>query len=400
VFPSDAPSRATGQGAVVWSATATCAGGPGARIDPIAPGAGPTAPLEPRSAAGAPLAPVGTLSVSGAPRGLIAIAGADADRPGRALVVEGRAHGPFAVLPPSGGRGTGVALGSAYLGDLALLRPAGGALSLQVQRWFGGPPGQPRLLAMPAHGSAPAPAKVALDYRSDAIAAWAQGGSVWVTDLPAGRRAGHTQRLGPAGTSPGIAALLSDDERGMVMWTQQAGTATSVWFDYSAPGPRFGVPRLLERISDPGGRPPPPGSPQLIRLSSESVMAAWAGAEGGRWVVRTAPVDQHGVRAVETIGAAPGDALLDALAPGPRGDAIVLESEPQGAPDGGPALLAARGFEAGGRTIFTSPEAVAEDVAANNPAVAIEPGSDRAVAAWQGVGGAAYYSLRAPEGPG
>jgi hypothetical protein len=400
VFPSDAPSHATGQGAVVWSATDTCAGGPGARIDAIAPGAGLTAPLPPRSAAGTPLAPVGTLSVSGAPRGLIAIAGADPERPSRALVVEGRARGPFATLAPSGGRGTAPALGSAYLGDLALLRPVGGALSLEVQRWFGGPPGPPRLLPMLAHGGAPAPATVALDYRSDAIAAWAQGGSVWATDVPAGRRAGRAQRLGPAGTSPQIAALLSDNGRGMVMWTQQAGAATSVWFDYSAPGPRFGAPRLLERITDPGGRPPPAGSPQLIRLSSESVMAAWAGAEGGQWVVRTAPVDQHGLRAVETIAAARGDALLDALAPGPRGDAVVLLSEPQGAPDGGPVLLAAGGFEAGGRTIFAAPEAVAEDVAASNPAVAIEPGSDRALAAWQGAGGAVYYSLRAPESPG
>jgi hypothetical protein len=400
VFPSDAPSHATGRGALVWSAAARCAGAPGARIDAIAPGAGPAAALEPRSAAVVPLAPVGSLSVAGAPRGRIAIAGADPQRPGHELVVEGRAGGPFATLAPAGGGGSGVALATAYLGDLALLRPAGGALSLEVQRWFGGPPGPARLLGLPAHGAPPAPAAVALDYRSDALVAWARGGSVSATDVPAGRLARPTERLGPAGARAQIVTLLSDDGRGMVMWTEQAGASTSVWFDYSAPGPRFGAPRLLEHINDPGGRPPPAGAPKLIRLSSESVMAAWPAAEGGRWVVRTAPVDQHGVRTVDTIAAARGDALLDALAPGPRGDAVILLSEPEGAPDAGPALLAARGSEAGGRTIFAPLEAVAEDVPANNATVAIEPGSDRALAAWQGAGGAVFYSLRAPESPG
>jgi hypothetical protein len=360
------------------------------------PGAAPAAPAPPRSAGGATLAPVGTLAASGGPRGLIAIAGSDPRRPGRALAVEGRARGPFAALPRIGARAGVVALAGSYLGDLALLSPAGGGLALEVQRWFGGPPGPPRLTAATGAAGAPAAATVALDYRSDAIVAWASGGSLWVSDLLAGRAPGAPQRLGQAGTRPRIAALLSDDERGMVMWSVQTGGTTSVWFDYSARGPRFGAPRLLERAADPGARASAPGAPELIRLSSESVMAAWNGVQEGRWAVRTAPVDQHGVRTIGTISAPRGDALLAALAPGPSGDAVALLREPQGAADGGPGLLAASGFEADGKTTFGAAEAVAEDAATSSETVALEPGDDRAVAAWQGDGGAVFYSLRGP----
>jgi hypothetical protein len=111
--------------------------------------------------------------------------------------------------------------------------------------------------------------------------------------------------------------------------------------------------------------------------------------------VRTAPIDGHGVRAVGAIAAPRGDALLDALAPGPKGEAIALLGEPQGAADGGPLLAAARGFEAAGRTFFAAPEAIAEDAPATGATVAVEPSSDRALAAWQGSGGTVYCSTLA-----
>ncbi len=175
--------------------------------------------------------------------------------------------------------------------------------------------------------------------------------------------------------------------------------------DYSATGPRFGAPRLLERIGDPPGVAPPASSPQLIRLSSESVMCAWAGAEAGHWVVRTAPIDQHGLRTVGTIAAPHGDALLEALAPGPRGEAVALLGEPLTDAGGSAepnrqALLSVRGTETAGRTVFGSPEPLAPPGPLAGATVAIEPGSDRAVAAWEGQGGAVYYSLRTPEAAG
>ncbi len=385
VFPSDSPSHATGQGAIVWAAGPACAGGPGARIDAIAPGAAPAAPV--------PLAPAGALSVAGAPKGLIAVAGADPRRPGHALVVEGRARGPFSPLPQAGSRMPGTALASAYLGDLAVLGRHGRGLSLEVQRWFGGPPGRPRFVA--AQAAPPAGATVALDYRSDALAAWSAGGSVWARALPASGRELPVQRLGPAGAGTRIAALVSDDNRAIVMWSTVRAGAADVYLDQSATGPRFSAP--AQRIEhDPGalGPPAPAASPQLVRLSSESVMAAWAAVEGGRWMVRSAPIDQRGLRTVSTIALPQSSALLAALAPGPRGEAVMLLSEP--VTPARQELLAARGTEAAGRTLFGAPQLVAGPGPVSGASVAVEPGSDRAFAAWRGAGGAIEYSIGGP----
>jgi hypothetical protein len=162
---------------------------------------------------------------------------------------------------------------------------------------------------------------------------------------------------------------------------------------------RFGVPRLLERFHDPDGLPFPAASPSLVRLSSESVMLAWAGSAAGHWVVRTAPVDLNGVGAVGTIAAPGGDALLAGLAAGPADDALVLWTEPLPTAAGPPdmarqALFAAHGFDAyPPRTIFGEPEQVAPAPVAD-ATVALDPASDRAVAVWQGEAGAIDYAIR------
>jgi hypothetical protein len=390
LFPSDRPDHATGPGALVWSASAGCPGGQGARVDQLLPGALPGPASIPRSAAGAPL---GALSAADGPHGQIVISGVE--RHNHELLVQGRAGGSFkALLQDDGLLGPGT-LTSAYLGDVALLAPLAGAgpgaLGLSVERWFANAVGPLRPARRPARSSASA-LTVAMDFRSDALVAWAQAGGIWVRDLPARGGARAPQRLGPAGSDPHLTALLSDDNRGIVMWSEQRGSATSVWMDFSATGPRFGPPQLLERDVDPSA--PPAGSPQLIRLSSESVMSAWGGVQDGRWVLRTAPIDQHGLRSISTTAAPDGDALLDALAPGPRGEAIALLSEPQTGT--GEALLAARGIEAAGRTYFDAPEVLAPAGPVSGATVAIEPAGDRAVAAWQGAGGVVHYSLRAP----
>ncbi len=302
LFPEDSPSTATGPGALVWAAGPSCPGGAGARIQPILPGEPPGTPAAPRGAP-APLAP---LNAASSPGGRIALAGADPSANGSSLVVQGRAGSGFAVLRAGGPASPLPALSTAYLGDLALAAATGArgpaSIALSIERWYGGALHPPRQAGGPARGGVTA-LTVALDFRSDALAAWSQGGSVWVRDLPASGAAPKARRLGPAGARTEIAALLSDDNRGIVMWSEQSAGTTSLWIDYSAPGPRFGAPTLVERDVDPGGTAASGSSPLLARLSSEGVVAAWSGVSAGRWVVHAAPIDQHGLRSVSTLAA-------------------------------------------------------------------------------------------------
>ncbi len=393
VFPSSSPSTATGAGAIVWPAGPACPGGAGARLDALRPDAAPGPPLAPRSSGSDPLAP---LAVAAAPNGRIAIVGADPRHAGRALALEGSAEGTFRALPGAAATAPAAALSTAYLGDLALLAPARDGLVFQVQRWFGGPAGAPRqVIPRPVAAGSLA---IAMDYRSDALAVWTAGGGVWARAMPASGRVLPAQRLGPAGASTRIAALLSDDNRAIVMWSTERSGATDVYFDQSATGPRFGPASRIEHAS---GLLAPEGSPQLVRLSSESVMCAWTGASEGRWVVRTAPVDQHGLRAVSTLAApAGGDLYLSALAPGPSGEAVALLGQPVRSSSGAPvprqvALLASRGIDAApGRTLFAPPQLVAPPGPVSGATLAIEPGTDRALAAWRGADGAIDYAVQ------
>jgi hypothetical protein len=129
-------------------------------------------------------------------------------------------------------------------------------------------------------------------------------------------------------------------------------------------------------------------------------MLAWAGAAAGHWVLRVAPIDLRGLRTTTTIAAQSGDALLQDLVPGPRGDAMLLWSEPApaatatGAP-GAIALLAARGFDQyPGRAVFGAEELVGPLADVAEASVAIDPASDRAIAVWRGEHGLAEYSIR------
>jgi hypothetical protein len=403
LFPSDKPSEPTGPGAIVWAATGACPGGAGARVDRIGATDVPGAPSVPRSVSGRSIAPLAPLSGATGPGGRIAIAGADPARPGAGLLIQGQSGGPFSKLLDGAGVGIPSALTTAYLGDLAVAAPRGGpagtGVEVRVERWFAGAlEAGARPAGIPAGGVSGL--AVAMDFRSDALAAWAHGGQIYARELPASGALRPLQRLGPAGSHPHIALLLSDDNRGMVMWSERHGASTDVYLDFSAAGVRFGAPRLIERVRDPAGVPRPEASPQLVRLSSESVMAAWSGVSEGRRVIRTAPIDQHGLRSVGTIATPGVDALLSALAPGPDGEAIVLFSEPQppravGAGGSSQALLAARGVDAApGRTIFDAPEPIAAPGAVAGATVGVDPADDSAVAAWQGAGGAIEYSIR------
>jgi hypothetical protein len=424
VFPSDSPTHATGPGAIAWDATSECPGGEGARVAALAGGDVPGPPAMPHTVDGRALRLLGQLAASGGPYGRIMLAGsapASSVQPsGTSLsqgeLIEGSALGPFSAptsfFVPTGSPAPSapVALASAYLGDVVLASPFyardSDGIRLLVQRHHAQAFARSIAVSTGASGRI-AELAVALDYRSDALAVWRQGGAIYARDLPASGRARATiQRLGPAvGPSSKIASLLSDDNRGIVAWSMQSGGETSVYIDLSAGGVRFGTPRLLERFADPTGTALPEDSPRLIRLSSESVMLAWTGSDGSNWVVRTAAIDLNGLGPVNTISPAGHDAVLAGLAPGPDGEALALWTEPQRDALGRlepnrQAIFTARGIDAyPARTIFGEPEEVAAPGPSSDPDVALDPNGGRAVAVWRGEGGQIDYAIRTPSLP-
>ncbi|HXP36852.1 MAG TPA: hypothetical protein VN817_03715 [Solirubrobacteraceae bacterium] len=408
-FPRKSPTHATGQGAVVWAAaTHGCPGGAGTFVAQIGAGDIPGAPSYARTPSGAKLALRPPLALAPAPHGELAIAGsASAPTRGDGVLVQGSAGGPFAPLGTIAGTLSPNSLFTGYLGDVAAASPTGGGgprggARIDVERYFAHTLSPSRIV--PATNGAVQSLTVSLDFRTDAIAAWRQRGALYAHDLPASGQPQPTQRLASAGPAVRIAALISDDNRAIVAWADERAGKTSVYVDDSATGVRFGKPQLLERFANPSGLPYPAASPRLTRLSSESVMLAWSGAEDGHWVVRSAAIDLNGLRKISTISTPGADALLDDLQPGPAGEAIALWSEPQRTPDGKldsgvQAIVAARGIDARpGITIFGGPEQVAPPGPNSGATLAFDPSSDRALALWLGAGGDVDYAVRSPAG--
>jgi hypothetical protein len=410
VFPSASPSEATGDGAVVWSAAAGCVGGEGARVAAIGAGDVPGVSASVRGAAGRPLLARGPLLASAAPHGQIVIAGSAPGGGTAGLLVQGAVGGRFAALAPADTSTAPTALARAYLGDVALAsapaRSRDGharaitVFDVHVERFYANHFG--REVSVRSAGSTPVrELTLAMDYRSEVLAVWVQGGAIYARLLPEDGAARPLQRLARVGEHVHVAALLSDDGRAIVAWSEQHGDQTSVYIDRSGNGVRFHVAQLLERFSDPDGLSAPGASPSLVRLSSESVMLAWAGASAGHWVVRTASVYMHGVGVVGTIAAPGADVLLDSLAAGPAADALVLWTQPPPSAGGLPdlddqSIFAATGFDAADqRTAFGAPELVAAPARVDDLSAAIDPDSDRALAVWRGQDGRIEYSVRA-----
>ncbi len=417
VFPSDSPTHGTGPGAIVWSASSPCPAGAGVLVAAISPEDDdvPGQPALPRTASGQTIALRGSVAATPGPYGRIVIAGASAGEhtapAGELLLTEGRAGGPFASPTALGGPASTFAFTTAYLGDVAFASlidtPRESATQLRVQRHHADRFAAPALLgATGAAGSSSVQAlTVALDYRSDALAAWSAQGSLYARELPAAGAPQPVQRLGP-GPPPGarIAAVLSDDDRAIVAWSDRHDGQTSVYVSRSQPGVRFAGPQLLEEFPDPPDLPEYVVSPRLVRLSSESVMLAWTGAVAGHWAIRVAAIDMHGVRPSSTISPAGQDALLAALAPGPDDEALALWTEPlqtaTGLDLGSQAIFAARGFDANpGHTAFAAGEPIAPPGPNSEATVALDPDSDRAVAAWRTGTGQLAYAIRAPGAP-
>jgi hypothetical protein len=406
VFPQDKPTHATGPGAIVWSASSLCPGGAGARVAAISPEDIPSQPSSPRTATGRTI-PLGyPLAAAAGPYGRIVIAGASiagtSTPAGGLLLTEGQAGGTFTMPLALGGPANTFAFTTAYLGDVALVSPVGG-LQLRIQRHHAGRFAAPIQVTATGAGAIDA-LTVALDFRSDRLVAFSQRGSVYARELPAKGTPHPVQRLGPAPPSGArIAAVASDDDRGIVAWSYRHAGQTSIYVARSQSGVRFTGAQLLERFPDPPDLPDYVDSPRIVRLSSESVMLAWTGVESGHWVIRTAPIDLHGVRAANTISPPGRDALLAGFAPGPANEVLALWTEPLqttgGLDLGSQAIFAARGFDAyPGQTAFAAGEQVAAAGPNSDATIAIDPSNDRAVAAWRTGAGQLAYAVRAPGG--
>lgn len=446
-----APRTAAGA-AIALQGPVDATGGPYGRVVIAAASAGEPEPGSgPGLAAGKKGAPAGGPGIRGrgAPKG-------DRDRgtrEGELLLTEGPAGGPFAAPLALGGPASTFAFATAYLGDVALASvsdiqppisatPRGrggghretgragsvhrgkaiagtgasapgdaapgvtGALQLRVQRHhaqrFAAPA---EVTATGADAGSIEALTVALDFRSDRLVVFSREGSLLARELP-GKGAPHAlQRLGPSPPSRArIAAVISDDGRAIVAWTVRHGGLTSVYISHSQPGVRFTEPQLLEEFPDPPGLPGYVDSPQIVRLSSESVILAWTGAVAGHWAIRAAAIDQRGVLPPSTISAAGHDALLAGLAPGPNDEALALWSEPQpstaGLDLGSQAIYAARGFDGYPEQVkFAAPELLAPPGPNSDATVAFDPDSDRAIAAWRTGAGALAYSVRASGAP-
>ena len=438
VFPSDSPTHGTGPGAIAWSASYPCHGGAGVHVAVVSAADMPGAAGRPRGSNGQALALRGPLNASAGPYGRIVIAAASAGGAatpaGELMLTEGQAGGPFTRPIAAGGPASSFAFSTGYLGDVALLSnldsvqvgadaPLGedtgstGGVQLGVQRHYANRFSAPLQVSTGAGadagtgtgtGASIDALTVALDYRSDALAVWAQQGSVYARELPASGAPGPVQRLGAVGLGPytgaRIAAVISDDDRAIVTWTDRRAGESSVYVSRSQTGVRFGAPELIERFRDPNDLTAYAVSPRIVRLSSESVMMAWTGIEAGHLVIRAAAIDLHGVRASSTISPPGSDALLDALAPGPENEVIALWSEPQQTPTGldlhREAIFAARGFnDYPGQTAFNAPEQVAAPGPNREASVALDPGSDRAIAVWRTGAGAVAYAVRSAGPP-
>jgi len=346
----------------------------------------------------------GPLAASVAPGGRVAVVGRPTGSShAGAIALQGRAGGAFAPIAPQPRFGAPFAATNGYLGDLAVAgAAAGGRLQLQVERFYAA--GFRRHVLLTA-GPGVRLLTPALDYRSDAVLVWEQGGSILAEYLPASGDPEAPQRLAATGANLRIAALLSDERRATVAWSEQRGARTDVFMDRSATGVTFGKPRLMESFANPHAIAPPAASPSLIRLSTESVMLAWSSIVAGRWVIRTTAIDQDRVGPPTTTASTDGDALLAALQPGPRADAMLLWSEPTrgvGAARSSleQAIFAARGSRGNGsRIVFEASEQLAPAGPNSEAAVGVDPDSDRAVAVWR-EGQLLRYSVGAPAAAG
>jgi hypothetical protein len=228
LFPSDKPEQPTGPGALAWQAAAACPGGEGPRISRIDAADVPGTPSRPVAGRGRASAPSGALLASTAPHGQVLLAGASGGVP-----IQGLAGSPFTPIGPLSARPV-LAIASAYLDDVALATaPPGGGVELDVERWYGHGVDRSSSIVK-ANPKGVQGLTLAMDFRSDALAVWAQSGSILAREMPASGPPQPIQRLAAAAAHVQLAALASDDDRAIVAWSEESDGVVSVYLDRSA----------------------------------------------------------------------------------------------------------------------------------------------------------------------
>ncbi len=397
----------SGEGAITWSV----AGGGTRELALSAPGrtAGTSHaahPLPPLGLRGLPLQSVDAATADGSGRVILA-GGLAPLSAGVTAALEASPAGPFGRPRPLNRSGGPVALASYETGTVAFATavPLGAAerVVLRLQPAGAAALGAPvDLAALPGTVTAVA---AGLDWRGDALVAWQQDGRIYARERRTSGLLGPLQMLGASSGGPRLGALISDDGRGIVAWTDETAPTRDepktarTRLSISAANLHFTGSSVVDAWSEPPELALGPGAMRLVRLANGRVVLGWTGLRAGDLVVRVAPVTLGGLHPAVTLPQAGRDAELADLAPGRRGEVLALfTATGPGNPLGAPAEIeAAVGVDGGtGQARFALAEPVAAAAADSDPVASFEPIGDRPVVAWR-TGGKVRYVIRATE---
>jgi peptidoglycan-N-acetylglucosamine deacetylase len=428
-FPGDSPTHATGPGAIAWLTQPTlCQPATGGRstddratqrplltVAWLGSGGRITAIHSQPIASDAGATP--TLSAQGASFGRVAVALADGER--TRLVLQGRRVHPLTpALTFTQGAGP-LGLTRAYLDDVAVAsvqrsQAAGGAqlanggrlansarsansaqsangtqsIAVSIERHYSNSFAAP--LHVPIAAGRVTALAVTMDYRSDTLLAWQQDGAIYAHLLRASGQPEPTQRLGSSTPNPQLQALVSDNDRAIVVWSSTAPRSgsqpprTTVYLARSATHVRFHAPRIIAAFADPAEVGHRSGSLALVRLADESVMLAWTTRLHGHYTVLAAPAVFNTALPARPLTPPTAQAVLSALAPGAGSQAVALWQGAAGSASPGQLWAARLYLTSQGRIGATASTAItpAGSAAVVDPTVAVDPASDRALVAW------------------
>jgi peptidoglycan/xylan/chitin deacetylase (PgdA/CDA1 family) len=410
-FPSDSPTHATGPGAIAWLAQPTpcepatgggsAAGGatqlPRLTVAWLGSGGHITAIHSQLIASDADATP--TLRAQGASFGRVAVALAGGERT-RLVLQGGRARPLTPALTFTQGAGP-IGLTRAYLDDVAVAsvqrsQAAGGAqlangaqsIAVSIERHYSNSFAAP--LHVPIAAGRVTALAVTMDYRSDTLLAWQQDGAIYAHLLRTSGQPEPTQRLGSSAPNPQLQALVSDNDRAIVVWSSAAPRSgsqpprTTVYLARSATHVRFHAPRVIAAFADPAEVGHRSGSLALVRLADESVMLAWTTRLHGHYTVLAAPAVFNTALPARPLTPPTAQAVLTALAPGAGSQAVALWQGGAGSASPGQLWAARLYLTSQGRIGSTASTAMtpAGSAAVVDPTVAVDPASGRALVAW------------------
>jgi hypothetical protein len=384
VFPESAPAARTGPGAIVWLGT-DCAGGP------VTLNAAVLKADSPQPSAALSETPlVRFAALAGTTNGqLVAVAGVA----GRPVLGEGRATQGFATFKPLIGSDSLVATQTGFIGDVDVATvahtPTGYAIEIRAQRHYQHHFG--RAIAIRAGPAAPSALAIGMDYRADRLIVWDERGELYARYITNEGHVKARQTLGPAGYAPQLATVVSDDDRAFVIWTDEPapgapGTA-AVLLAHSTIGPHFRGYMTLTSFPEPATLRLATGAVAAERLSSEGVALLWPNmtASGNLVLDAAAALSNGTVRPPNVISFAGDDVRLGAVAAGPHNEFVALVEVASRTAATDQAIYAIRSnvvHDPGGLGFGALTE-LAPSGPNSAPAVAIDPATDNAIAAWQ-----------------